>query len=71
MKPFFERLMLLVQSLVTIFSGQLLWRKKILNFRQQSFAFSLLSPLEKEVDTFLEGRETLYLTCLVLLKMAQ
>ena len=47
--------MMLVQSLVTIFSGQWLWRKKILKFRRYSFAISLLSPLEKGRDTSFRG----------------
>ena len=47
--------MILVQSLVTIFSGQWLWRKKIFKFRQYSFAISLLSPLEKRRDTSFRG----------------
>ena len=33
--------MLRVQSLVTIFSGKRLWRKKFLKFRQYSFAIKL------------------------------
>ena len=46
---------MIVQSLVTIFSGQWLWRKKNLKFPQYSFAISLIYSLQKGLDTSLRG----------------
>ena len=49
--------MMLLESLVTIFSGQWLWIKKLVFFlfRQYSFAISLLSPFEKGCDNSFRG----------------
>ena len=73
--PSFERSwilypMMLVQRLVTIFSGQWLWRKNFLNFNTVLlFHYYLL--FKKGLILLFDGRETHNPMGLVLLKLAQ